>query len=98
MTAAISTPRRPRVKKSARLVMVHCASIGSWHVNKMNKDGTIAGNFKELVAIADTPQEACKKMGITFAGFEAVNGMLSTKFRTAAEQVEAIWKAANTAQ
>lgn len=91
-----ATPRRPRVKLSQRLVLVHSASLGSFHLYKLNKDGTLAGNFKERITIADTPQEACKKLDITFAGFEAVNGIVGLRFPSAAAQVQAIWKAATT--
>ena len=89
-----TTPRRPRVKIREALVLVHCAPMGSFHLYKMNAAGKISLKAKELVAIADTPQEACRAMGVTFAGFEAVNGMAGRKFPDAATQVEAIWKAA----
>lgn len=87
-----TTPRRPRVKLRDRLVLVQCVGMGSWHLHKLNKDGSIAGNFKEQVTLADTPQEACKALGIAFAGFEAVNGILGRKFSSAEEQVRTIWK------
>lgn len=86
--------RRPRVDIDRRLVLVHSPAIGSFHLYTITAIGGIAKSPAERITLRDTPEEACRELGIPFAGFRAVNGMSGMRFRSAAEQVMAIWREA----
>lgn len=92
----MNTTRRPRVNLKARTVLVHCASLGSFHLYHITKTGTVSASPGERITVADTPRDACKALDVPYAPFEAVNGILHLRFRDAKTQVEAIWKAAIT--